>query len=171
MRVPITSPEGWFAVIALVAGLFLAIVMPPGAAPDETRHLSRVYLMSEGSFGVPGTKAFRSRIPKSIPDLYRAIEGEDFRQPPRHTTAEMLGLLDQPLAPGRRVGIANAGTYPPIVYLPHLIGVAPGRWLEPLARRLDLSGTHHEPAGVGCARSAGDSRSLPRANGRWFCSR
>jgi uncharacterized membrane protein len=123
------SPERTFAAIALVAGGFLALAMPPGAAPDETRHLSRVYVMSEGFFGVPGLKPPRVRIPKSIPDLYRAIEGEDYQHPPRHTVGEMIGFLGRPLDPERRVGIANAGTYTPIVYLPHLVGVAPGRWL------------------------------------------
>jgi len=125
----VKRPEFVFAAMALVAGALLALAMPPGAAPDETRHLSRVYVMSEGFFGVPGMKPPRIRIPKSIPELYRAIEGEDFRHPPRHTIGEMLDFLDQPLDPERRVGIANAGTYTPIVYLPHLAGVAPGRWL------------------------------------------
>ena len=129
MRPFTASPERTFAAIALVAGGFLALAMPPGAAPDETRHLSRVYVMSEGFFGVPGMKPPRVRIPKSIPDLYRAIEGEDFQHPPRHTVGEMFEFLGRPLDSERRVGIANAGTYTPIVYLPHLAGVAPGRWL------------------------------------------
>ena len=124
-------PERVFAAIALVAGLLLAFVMPPGAAPDETRHLSRVYAMSEGIFRVPGTKPPRVMIPKSIPDLYRAVNGTEWpKPPPARTVAEMASFLDQPLDPERRVGIANAGTYPPTVYIAHLLGVAPGRWLE-----------------------------------------
>ena len=124
-------PEHVFATIALVAGLLLAFVMPPGAAPDETRHLSRVYAMSEGIFRVPGTKLPRVTIPKSIPDLYRAVNGKEWpKPPPARTIAETAAFLDQPLDPSLRVGIANAGTYPPTVYLPHLLGVAPGRWLE-----------------------------------------
>ncbi len=124
-------PEHVFAAIAVVAGLLLAFAMPPGAAPDETRHLSRVYAMSEGIFRVPGTKPPRVMIPKSIPDLYRAVNGNEWpKPPPARAISEMASFLDQPLDPSLRVGVANAGTYPPTVYLPHLIGVAPGRWLE-----------------------------------------
>jgi uncharacterized membrane protein len=127
----VKRPEHVFATIALVAGLLLAFAMPPGAAPDETRHLSRVYAMSEGIFRVPGTKPPRVMIPKSIPDLYRAANGTEWpKPPPARTISEMASFLDQPLDPSLRVGIANAGTYPPTVYLPHLLGVAPGRWLE-----------------------------------------
>jgi uncharacterized membrane protein len=127
----VKRPERVFATIALVAGLLLAFVMPPGAAPDETRHLSRVYAMSEGIFRVPGTKPPRVMIPKSIPDLYRTVNGTEWpKPPPARTVAEMASFLDQPLDPERRVGIANAGTYPPTVYIAHLLGVAPGRWLE-----------------------------------------
>ena len=123
------DPVRVFVVLATVAGLVLAFVMPPSAAPDESRHLSRVYLMSEGRFGVPGTVGPRASVPKSIPELYRAIEGADHEHPPLHTVGEIAAFLHQPLDPERRVGIANAGTYPPVVYLPHLIGVAFGRWL------------------------------------------
>jgi hypothetical protein len=51
-----------FAAVALIGGLAIAIAMPPGAAPDETRHLSRVILMSEGHFGVPGMKPPRIEV-------------------------------------------------------------------------------------------------------------
>ncbi|RIL06709.1 MAG: hypothetical protein DCC71_05955, partial [Proteobacteria bacterium] len=65
------DPARVFAVVAAVAGVLLALAMPPGAAPDETRHLSRVWLMSEGIFRVPGKTPPREVIPKSIPELYR----------------------------------------------------------------------------------------------------
>ncbi len=123
------DPARVFAIVAGVAGLALALAMPPGAAPDETRHLSRVFLMSEGRFGVPGMQPPRAFVPRSIPELYRGIEGEDYHTPPKHTIGEMADLLATPLDPDRRVGIANAGTYPPTVYLAQLVGVAPGRWL------------------------------------------
>jgi len=125
----VNDPARVFAILAGVAGLALAFAMPPGAAPDETRHLSRVVLMSEGSFGVPGLRPPRASVPKSIPELHRAIEGPDFRAPPRRTIGELAALAATPLDPDRRVGIANAGTYPPIVYVPQLVGVAPARWL------------------------------------------
>lgn len=119
-----------FAAVALVAGLAIAIVMPPGAAPDETRHLSRVILMSEGTFGVPGLKPPRSTIPKSIGVLYRTVNGEAWPEPPpARSVREMAAFLRQPLEPERRVWVGNAGTYPPLVYAPHLVGVAPARWL------------------------------------------
>jgi uncharacterized membrane protein len=125
----VKRPEFVFAAIALVAGVLLAFAMPPGTAPDETRHLSRVYVISEGFFGVPGMKPPRIEIPRSIPELHRTIQGDDYQHPQRRTIGEWAAFLDQPLDPERRAGIANAGTYTPIVYLPHLVGVAPGRWL------------------------------------------
>lgn len=119
-----------FAAVALVAGLVIAIVMPPGAAPDETRHLSRVILMSEGYFGVPGMQPPRRMIPKSIGVLYRTVNGEAWpAPPPARSVREMTAFLRQPLEPERRVWVGNAGTYPPFVYAPHLVGVAPARWL------------------------------------------
>lgn len=119
-----------FAAVALVAGFAIAIVMPPGAAPDETRHLSRVVLMSEGDFGVPGLAPPRSTIPKSIGVLYRTVNGEAWpAPPPARSVREMAAFLRQPLEPERRVFVGNAGTYPPFVYAPHLVGVAPMRWL------------------------------------------
>lgn len=120
-----------FSALALVAGFAIAIAMPPGAAPDETRHLSRVFLMSEGTFGVPGMKPPRSTIPKSIGVLYRTVNGEAWPEPPpARSVREMAAFLRQPLEPERRVWVGNAGTYPPFVYAPHLAGVAPARWLE-----------------------------------------
>jgi uncharacterized membrane protein len=124
------EPVRLFAIAALSGGVALGVATPPGAAPDETRHLSRVYLMSEGSFGAPGLRPPRALVPRSIPELHRAIEGPDYRHPPRHGAAEMVAFLREPLDPERRVGVANAGTYPPFVYLPQLVGVAIGRWLE-----------------------------------------
>lgn len=123
------DPARVFAVVAAVAGVLLALAMPPGAAPDETRHLSRVWLMSEGIFRVPGKTPPREVIPKSIPELYRWIEGPDHRNPPKHTPAEIAALLRTPIDADRTTGIASAGTYPPTVYLPQLAGVAPARWL------------------------------------------
>jgi uncharacterized membrane protein len=125
----VNDPVRSFAIVAGTAGLVLALAMPPGAAPDETRHLSRVFLMSEGRLDVPGLRPPRAFVPRSIPELYRGIEGEDYHTPPKHTIGEMAELLATPLDPDRRVGIANAGTYPPTVYLAQLVGVAPGRWL------------------------------------------
>lgn len=123
------DPARAFAVVAAVAGVLLAIAMPPSAAPDETRHLSRVWLMSEGIFRVPGKTPPRETVPKSIPELYRWIQGPDWQHPPRHTPGEIAALLATPIDAERTIGVANAGTYPPTVYLPHLAGVAPGRWL------------------------------------------
>jgi len=126
----VTDPVRVFALVAAIAGTALTCALPPSAAPDESRHLSRVYLMSEGHFGVPGTVPPRRTVPKSIPDLYRAVEGSDFRHPPRRKLGQLAALFAQPLEPERRVGVANAGTHPPLVYLPHLVGVTIGRWLD-----------------------------------------
>lgn len=126
-----SDPARVFAAIAIGAGLVLALVMPPGAAPDETRHLSRVFLISEGTLAVPGAARARAEVPKSIPEMHRSLETTRWPEPPEpRTAAEMASLLRQPLDPDRRAGIANAGTYPPLVYLPHVPGVTLGRWLE-----------------------------------------
>jgi hypothetical protein len=126
----LSEPTRVFVALALAGGLAIALLLPPGAAPDETRHLSRVWVMSEGRFDVPGREPPRATIPKSISELHRLANGERWPDPPPpRTLAEMAALLDQPLDPARRSNIANAGTYPPVAYLPHLLGVAPGRWL------------------------------------------
>ena len=110
--------------------MLLAIAMPPGAAPDETRHLSRVYAMSEGFFGVPGTKPPRIEIPKSIPELYRAIKGDG--SPAIRRCARSARWRRSSIS--RSIPSAASGSPTPapirrLVYLPHLVGVAPGRWL------------------------------------------
>jgi len=130
MWIFLRSPERVFAAIAIGAGLLLVVVMPPGAAPDETRHLSRVFLISEGTLAVPGAARARAEVPKSIPEMHRSLETTRWPDPPQQrTAAEMASLLRQPLDPERRAGIANAGTYPPFAYLPQLPGVTLGRWL------------------------------------------
>ena len=124
-----SDPARVFAVLAAIAGVAFTCALPPSAAPDESRHLSRVYLMSEGRFAVPGTTPPRVSVPKSLGELHRAVEGEKFRHPPRRSVREVAALAIRPLEPERRAGVANAGTYPPLVYLPHLVGVAPARWI------------------------------------------
>jgi uncharacterized membrane protein len=126
----VNDPVRTFVAVALAGGVAIALAMPPGAAPDETRHLSRVWVMSEGRFDVPGRREPRATVPKSLSELHRTIQGEDYTRPPRRTIAETAALLDQPIDAARRGRIANAGTYPPLVYAPHWIGVTLGRWLD-----------------------------------------
>lgn len=125
------APERAYLALASAFGIGFLVAVPPGAAPDETPHLSRVFVISEGHLEVPGEHTAPLGIPRSLPDLHRAVNGETWPPdvPPR-TPAAMAALLRQPLAPSVRVRLHNAGTYPAVAYAPQLPGVWLGRALE-----------------------------------------
>jgi len=129
-RLVLSSPERAYLALASVFGVALGIAVPPGAAPDETPHLSRVYVISEGYLGVPGERTRTVTIPRSLPELHRWVNGDSWppEVPPR-TPAAMAALLERPLVPAQRVQLHNAGTHPPLAYAPQLPGVWLGRLL------------------------------------------
>ena len=127
---PLSKPERAYLGLAIGFGLGFLLVVPPGAAPDETPHLSRVFLISEGILDVPGERTPPLEIPRSLPALHRMVNGDSWPPdvPPR-TPAAMAALLSQPLEPDVRVRLHSAGTHSPVAYLPQLPGVWLGRAL------------------------------------------
>lgn len=116
--------------LAIPFGLAFAVALPPSAAPDEGYHLGRVWTLCEGHLRLPGPGDPPLSIPRSIPELFRAVNGERIpSEPPRRSLAELGALLSQPLAPARRVNLNLGGAYPPLTYAATLIGVGIGRAL------------------------------------------
>jgi uncharacterized membrane protein len=126
----IDRPERAFLALALPLGVLLGVTVPPAAAPDEGFHLGRVWILADGNPGLLGEKAPPAPIPRAIPELYRAVNGDEF--PPRPHPRPLHGwraLAGRPVDAAQPVNLRYAGSSPPLVYLPALAGVAAGRAL------------------------------------------
>jgi hypothetical protein len=124
------SPARAFAVLALLLGAALAATLPPTAAPDEGLHLARVWTLTQGRLLPPGPATAPAWIPQAIPALHFAVNGATVPASvvPR-SPGETLALAAAPVAPGRTVRLLQGGAYPPVVYLPAVLGVGVGRLL------------------------------------------
>ncbi|MDJ0869356.1 MAG: DUF2142 domain-containing protein [Myxococcota bacterium] len=129
----IWRPERVFLLLALGFGSALALLSPPLTAPDEGRHLARVYLLSEGELAIPRA-ADGASIPRSLVKLFRRV-GQIWPQQEageRLGPAVLLNLMRLPLDPDERAPVRNLARYGPTAYASQALGVA-------IARQLGLS--------------------------------
>ena len=115
--------------MAIAAGTCLALWTPPHDAPDEPRHLQRVWLLSQGSLGLPGPGPGEGgAVPESLYALHPRYERGTVSC--RHDPQEILTALRTPLAPERRRDhIRTPILYGPAGYLFPALVVAPARGL------------------------------------------
>jgi hypothetical protein len=115
----------------------IAVVNPPFAVNDEDVHLARIYEIAEGRWLTRGDQEGEYHI---VPSDYVALghEYERVWQKPKgrvHVSRVYEQLTaGRPKELVRRVG--RAGSYPPLLYLPHV----PALWL---ARQFDTSALVH----------------------------
>ena len=133
-RSPPPARRGWrepavaFLRIGLPFGLAFALLMPPFSPPDENRHLTRAYLIAEGSWAPPGEASWaRASLPRSFGRLQRAVRAPGQRSSLPLRPAEVSTLFRIPLQPEERFRIIFAGVYSPLPYLPAAMGIALGR--------------------------------------------
>lgn len=118
-----------FVALALGFGFPLLLVSPPLTAPDEGRHLARVWTLAEGHWLVPA--ADRATVPRSLAWLEQEAERLwPARVKGSRPPAALAALLARPLAPRERIAVRNLSVYGPVAYLPQLAVVAGARPLE-----------------------------------------
>lgn len=122
-------PERVFLALALSVGVWLAVVTPPHDAPDEPRHLQRVWLLSEGRIVLPGSAPGEGgAVPASLFGLHPEYRGGTLSC--RHRPDEILTTLGTSLAPKRiSDAIPTPILYGPAGYVAPALVVAPARWL------------------------------------------
>lgn len=133
-------PDRWFLVVAIVAGLGLAVALPPLGGYDELTHLERVWQLSDGHFtpkvvGQGDTEQIGDDLPCGLgpaaTDLFLAWSPKNYLQ--------MLGVpgaadrergysavwhrLDAPAPKGPPTfyEFSQAVVYSPVVYFPAIV--------------------------------------------------
>lgn len=126
---PVPRPVMAFLVLGIAAGTCFALWTPPHDAPDEPRHLQRVWLLSEGSIALPGPGPGEGgAVPESLYALHSRYQRGTVSC--RHDPQEILAALQTPLAPERRRDhIRTPILYGPAGYLFPALVVAPARGL------------------------------------------
>jgi len=123
------APVRAFLALAAPLGLALALALPPLAAPDEARHLGRLWTLLDGAvLPPPATGPEAARVPRSFATLDLAVNGPGVpAQVTRRSVQDAWALTRLPLEPERSTRLPNVVSYPPVAYLPALLGVAAGR--------------------------------------------
>ena len=123
-------PERAFFVLALSVGVWLALVTPPHDAPDEPRHLQRVWLLSEGRLALPGPGPGQGgAVPSSLFALHPVYRGGTLAC--RHRLEDIPDLVRSPLDPAHRTDtIRTPILYGPVGYLAPAAWIAPASWFE-----------------------------------------
>lgn len=124
------TPARVFLIAALGFGIPLVFVSPPLTAPDEGRHMARIYTLAVGQLRLPA--GADSRIPRSLVTL---SDGIDRLWPPLQPRVQrprrvLRPLWNQPLRPDVQVPVRNLATYGPLAYTPQVLGFALGRAFE-----------------------------------------
>jgi uncharacterized membrane protein len=120
-------PEWVFLILAVVAGLFIALVNPPFQSPDEVAHFARVYQLSEGTLIAQKNQ---TQIGGWLPQgIYEAPL--PFQKITQLELPTVYKMLKQPFAtePRHFVEFMHTALYSPVAYGPAVIGVWSGRML------------------------------------------
>jgi uncharacterized membrane protein len=120
------SPERAFLALAAPLGLAFALVLPPGAAPDEGPHLGRVWTLLDGRWLPPGPSA-PAPIPASIAVLHHTVNEGAPRTVIRRSVGATLALATAPLEPERTRMLVAVNPYSPLVHGPAALAVGLGR--------------------------------------------
>lgn len=146
-------PERWFLAVAIVAGLGLAVALPPFGGYDESTHFPRLWQLTDGrvfaevhahepprAAGCPPvravvdhtTRSVGGRVPASLePEITRLLfEAIPSPLPDRGYRATWHHIGDAaPHGPSCYLDFAQSAVYSPIVYLPAIPTVRVARWL------------------------------------------
>lgn len=107
----IQKPELVFLILALIFGVFSAIVVPQLSIPDENMHFLRSYTMSTGH--VSGDSDNKCTFPTEVYDRAYSIYKGDYAA---HYAEKVNFSVTQ------KEWCGTAASYSPLVYIPHAIG-------------------------------------------------
>ena len=128
--------EDAFSALAVIFGLVFLLATPPLQAPDELRHLQRVFAINSGQLlATPHSTNFSGVfVPRSLGELEVALDAGKIR---RHSNrpqsrVRLRAELARPFDATDRVYVGMPSLYSPVAYLPSALGVG-------VVRMLDLS--------------------------------
>ena len=122
-----------YSLIILLTGIILVFLIPPFQSPDEQTHLYRAYQLSEGhvttkhlSYGAGDL------LPKSLSDSFENYRYIIFKPDEKVSRGLIKSSLSANLNKSNVVEtrFENTATYPPLSYLPQIIGICLGKILS-----------------------------------------
>ena len=128
--------RGWyFAAFGLLCAVlfWVGTLTPPMQSPDEGTHLVRAYAVSKGRWlpitphgKMTGDMVDRQLLQYGLAGTYEWLQGT--RQLTQERRAELAAMAWDP--DGAEIFFESPGAayYAPLVYLPHVLGLAVGRW-------------------------------------------
>lgn len=129
---PVIRPERFFGLVALAAGLFVALATPPFRFPDEYAHFFRAFQLSEGRVIAEreGNKV-GGNIPVSVVKASEPFKLRGFRPMHQADTRVTAQLLKEPFVREPLVwqDFMHTAIYSPVAYAPAVAGI----WMAKLS--------------------------------------
>jgi len=123
----------------MLFGSFIVVLVPPFQSPDAPTHFYRIFQISEGGLvSERRGNLWGGEIPASLPEVTTVfMRALPFSPENKQNGQEILEWLNQPLDPDQRIfrSFPNSAYSSPVAYLPQVLAVALGRWVQasPLA--------------------------------------
>ena len=124
-------PELVFAILSLSAGLFMAFATGPYHAPDEGNHFMRAFQLSQGQVlptlvrhddGSVDAGAVLPVCLRETSEIFMRIKGKPSE---KVSPVDWKEIIKRPFAPKPEAftGFHNTLLYPPISYIPQVVGI------------------------------------------------
>ena len=123
---PVVRPERFFGVVALVVGLFMALVTPPFQSPDEFCHFYRAFQLSEGRIIAERQgNEVGGNIPLSVVNAFEPFEPIRYNPAIKVDTSVVAQLLKEPFEREPLIwqDFKNTAIYSPVAYVPAIAGI------------------------------------------------
>lgn len=126
------QPGRAFLLLAGLFGVTFLLLTPPLQVPDEIRHLSRAYMISEGKLlAVPLYGMIGHAVPRSVALMDRRVgAGLAFHPEHKLDRDEIRRELKRELAPERRAVVPLPAPYSPLAYGGPALTIVVARWLD-----------------------------------------
>lgn len=120
--------EHTFLIISLIFGVLWTFILPPFQSPDETVHLYRAYITSNGNFQCVNNNGSNAGgyLPTSMGEFLNVLKAENIRFHPEKK--QNLGTLKNSLEyfPNKEkefIEFPGSCAYSPVPYIPQSIGI------------------------------------------------
>jgi uncharacterized membrane protein len=133
LKTHIRVPYFCYMLVLTVVGIAFVFITPPFQTPDEQTHLYRTYQLSEGhliakklSYGAGDT------LPVSLSESFKSFRDLLFQPDKKVNFTVLKAELKRPLDRQRtaETRFENTAPYPPLAYLPQIIGVSVGKFFS-----------------------------------------
>lgn len=130
----------FYAVVVLVMGVLFMVIAPPFMGSDERPHFFRAYEISEGHFASHADEnGILAAMPRSLNKAYSGYDNQDVYDEDTTISYEKIpSRLAIPLDKDNiiyycscnKTNYYGASMYSPFQYLPHLVGIEIGKFLN-----------------------------------------